>query len=124
MRHIIDKKTGQVTFIPDCQLDRQLLFHLMDCSDLSEFSMYVQNFPNITNCPMTADLGVPAEELIDYPCPGQPFSYKTDLPEMPVRPVSLYTGDDIGFERKSLITGKLTDEMSDNRYPHVGMKQK
>jgi hypothetical protein len=109
MKTTIDKVTGAVTFNPECELDRQLLFHLMDCADLTEFTMYLENYPNIANFHTTVDLGVPAEDLLGYPCPSLPYVQCTALPYEPVKPVSLYTGDKIGF--RQFVDGRLTDSM-------------
>ena len=112
MKNQICKVTGSVTFIPECELDRQLLFHLMDCEDLTHFSDYIQNYPNMANVGMTTDLGVPAEDILGYPCHTLPGTHGTPLPWYPERPVSLYTGETIGFNRFE--NGKVTDSMMDD----------
>jgi hypothetical protein len=112
MKTNIDYKTGAVTFIPECQLDKQLLFHLMDCADLTHFSDYIQNYPNMANVGMTTDLGVAATDILGYPCHSLPTVNCTPLPWFPEKPVSLYMGDRIGFNRFE--SGKVTDCMIDD----------
>ena len=60
MKHAIDNVTGVVVFIPENEQDRKALFHLMDCSDLTEFSEYIRKTGEQDN--ITQDLGVTARE--------------------------------------------------------------
>ena len=73
MKHSICKISGTVTLVPESDADRQLLFHLMDCSDLSQFTNYLETFDNNIHNQFTVDLGVSADELIGYPAPCDPY---------------------------------------------------
>ena len=64
MKHAIDNVTGVVVFIPENEQDRKALFHLMDCSDITEFSEYIRNTGERDN--ITPDLGVTAREAYGY----------------------------------------------------------
>jgi len=73
MRHLINKNNGALTLIPESHEDKQLLFHLMDCSDLSQFTDYLETFDNNIHNQFTVDLAIPADELIGYPAPCGPY---------------------------------------------------
>ena len=73
MKNNICKLTGTLTLIPENDRDRQLLFHLMDCSDLSQFTNYLETFDNNIHNPFTVDLGITATECIEYPAPCDPY---------------------------------------------------
>ena len=66
MRILIDNKTGAMTLIPECDEDNRLLFHLINCADLYEFSHYIRC--ETTDCqPMTNVLDVTEQQLNTYP---------------------------------------------------------
>jgi len=73
MKHIICKTNGALTLVPESEEDKQLLFHLMDCSDLSQFTDYLETFDNNSHNPFTVDLGISADECINYPAPCDPY---------------------------------------------------
>jgi len=73
MKHLINKTSGALTLVPESPEDKQLLFHLMDCSDLSQFTDYLETFDNNSHNPFTVDLGVSADECIGYPAPCDPY---------------------------------------------------
>ena len=63
MKSIVDNVTGTLVLIPESPADRLLLFHLMNCSDLSHFSDYIK-YENTKD--MTLDLGIPYRQFIGY----------------------------------------------------------
>ena len=104
MRHTICNKTGALTLIPESDDDTELLFHLMDCSDLSQFTDYLQTFDNVSHHPFTTDLGVSGTELLEYPAPCLPYDggvkiWNSPLPYKQNRILQEYVGDTIGFLR-------------------------
>ena len=85
MKTIINKITGAVTLHPENDADLELLFHLMDCTDLSQFTNYLETFDNVCHHSFTTDLGVSADELLEYPAPCDPYDggvriWKNPLP--------------------------------------------
>ncbi len=66
MRILIDNKTGTMTLIPECDEDNRLLFHLINCNDLYEFSHYIR-CETTDSQPMTSDLDVTEQQLNTYP---------------------------------------------------------
>ena len=67
MRTLIDNSTGTTVFIPDTDTDRMLLYHIMNCTDMSLFSDYLALQQKSDNQPVTLDTGVSADMLADYP---------------------------------------------------------
>ena len=65
MKHFIDVITGTIVFVPENTADRQLLFHLMNCSDLTRFPEYLEANSIPVDC-MTPELGVPFSEYNGY----------------------------------------------------------
>ena len=63
MKHIIDHHSGTVVLSPESPADRLLLFHLMNCSDMSHFSEYIK-YENTRD--MTLDLGIPFSQFTGY----------------------------------------------------------
>jgi hypothetical protein len=68
MKTLIDNESGAIVFIPQNTGDKNLLLHLMNCTDLTQFSEYLNAEQRISKHTMTSDLGVPVEEFSDYPC--------------------------------------------------------
>ena len=96
MRHMIDKITGIVTFIPETEADRKALFHLMDCSDITQFSEYIRKTGEQDN--ITQDLGVTAREAYGY---LEAEDYETQVTEQLVNRQPEITGTAlIGFDRR------------------------
>ena len=67
MKHLIDLEYGSLVLIPETALDKRLLFHLMNCSDLSQFTQYVELEQKSNPSPMTTDLGVNVKNIEMYP---------------------------------------------------------
>ena len=83
MRTLIDNESGSVVFIPDNGADRNILFALMDCNDLTQFNKYLDfNQP----AQITTDLGLDADLLKDYP-----MGDNNTFP-----PVTMQTDDNLG----------------------------
>ena len=100
----INSITGAVTLTPTSDEDKQLLFHLMDCNDLSQFTNYLETFDNVSHNPFTTDLGVSAAECIDYPAPCLPYDggvkiWSTPLAYRSNPRLQEYSGEIIGFNR-------------------------
>ena len=68
MRHMLNEN-GTLVLIPESGNDVRLLYHLMNCTDLSQFSEYLlkERTAGELNKHVTLDLGVPAEDLEFYP---------------------------------------------------------
>mgnify|MGYP003609241137 CR=1 FL=1 len=68
MRHLLNEN-GTLVLIPENGNDVRLLYHLMNCPDLSQFSEYLlkERTTGELNKHVTLDLGVPAEDLDYYP---------------------------------------------------------
>ena len=63
MKSIVDNVTGTLVLIPESHPDRVLLFHLMNCSDMCQFSTYIKyEDPAV----MTIELGVPYDKFKNY----------------------------------------------------------
>lgn len=73
MKTTINKETGAITLHPENDADRELIFHLMDCTDLSQFTNYVETFDNVSHHPFTTYLGVKKADLLSYPAPCDPY---------------------------------------------------
>ena len=107
MKTNIDYTTGSVTFTPESHSDRVLLFHLMNCADLSQFTEYLEYVHRLTDEPMTTDIGVPAESIDYYPIltaireeiENGERAYFTINRGEPGKLGSLYSGCAIGFQR-------------------------
>ena len=63
MKSIVDKETGVLVLIPESHADRLLLFHLMNCSDMSHFSNYIK-YENTKD--MSLELNVPYDKFKNY----------------------------------------------------------
>ena len=66
MKHLVDQSTGSLILTPESEPDRLLLFHLMNCMDLSQFSEYLEVQQRINPAEITTDLGVTGHECIEY----------------------------------------------------------
>ena len=105
MRHNINKINGQITLIPESAEDRVLLYHLLNCSDLSKFTEYLEYADKITDSePMTTDIGVSSEELDTFPILTATREEIRETLQLvnrgePGKQSSLYTGSLIGFNR-------------------------
>ena len=99
----INNVTGQLIITPESEPDKLLLYHLINCMDLTQFTGYLIH-QSISE-PMTSDLGVTGEECIRYE--RQPVEWVTSSTGQtinqstgsPVRD-SLYTSSLIGFDRR------------------------
>ena len=65
MKHFIDVISGTIVLIPESTTERQLLFNLMNCSDLTQFPEYLEA-NGIPSDSMTPELGVPFSEYNGY----------------------------------------------------------
>ena len=63
MKSIVDKETGVLILVPESPADRLLLFHLMNCSDMSHFSDYIK-YENTKD--MSLELNVPYDKFKNY----------------------------------------------------------
>jgi len=100
MRTIIDSKTGVMILFPDSELDRQLIGHLINCSDLSEFTTYL-DVNKIDSREITKDLGVAVDRIDQYT--------EQHDDRQPVKQSSIKTGQTvnlIGFNRDSTISSQ------------------
>ena len=66
MRTLLDSVTGVLTLIPDSAPDRRLIGHLCNCSDLTEFSRYLEVEKMVGTGEFTTDLGVSVDQLKQY----------------------------------------------------------
>ena len=95
MKHVIDNKSGILVLIPETEGDRLLLFHLMNCGNMTRFTQYLET--DVTEG-MTEDLGIEYHEFNGYLTACEP---------VPFRPVEVAaqnsteteTGRLIGFNR-------------------------
>jgi len=67
MKTILDNKTGTVIIMPESDPDTRLLYHLMNCADLTQFSEYLSLETRYDSQPVTNDIGVPVSLLDEYP---------------------------------------------------------
>ena len=67
MKNFTDNKTGVLLLIPESDADRRILYHIMNCSDLSQFEQYLSCKHIEPGTEITYDLGVPVEHIHDYP---------------------------------------------------------
>jgi hypothetical protein len=67
MKTLIDNKSGSIVLIPQSQADKNLIYHLLNCADISRFSEYMDMEQMIRPHTVTSDLGVPVEEFTGYP---------------------------------------------------------
>lgn len=103
MKHVVDVVSGIVVLIPESDSDRLILFHLMNCGDLSKFEQYLKT--DVTEG-MTDDLGIEAYEFSGYLTAGEerPFRGIEQMPRIQ-EAQARGTGDReqearlIGFER-------------------------
>ena len=82
MKTIIDNKTGILICIPENENDTNLIFHLVNCSELTRFTEYIEQTELCK--PITEDLGLTVDQFDDYP--GNPFTST---------PISLDTGETV-----------------------------
>lgn len=66
MRTIVDSKTGILVLMPESKPDHRLIFHLINCSELSEFSRYLE-LEEQKDREITESLEVTGEQLLTYP---------------------------------------------------------
>ena len=70
MKTIVDSETGALVMIPQSDRDHRLIFHLINCAELSEFSRYLEleddKDKEITEC-----LDVETDQLLNYPSKTQ-----------------------------------------------------
>ena len=74
MKHLVDLEHGSLVLIPETDSDNRLLFHLMNCSDLSQFTRYLDVMNKRDIAPITTDLGVTVKNLEMYPCATSVYS--------------------------------------------------
>ena len=67
MKHLVDLEHGSLVLIPESAADRRLLFHLMNCSDLSQFTQYLELEQKNNPSPVTTDLDVSIKNIEMYP---------------------------------------------------------
>ena len=69
MKVNINNVTGAIVLTPDNEPDKQLLYHLMNCSDLNRFNEYLDMYQRVhsTKITITSDIGVSADQLTFYP---------------------------------------------------------
>ena len=97
MKHLVDQSTGTLVLIPESEPDKLLLFHLMNCMDLSQFSDYLEVQQRINPAEITTDLGVTGHECIEYTSkPIEPVHRSPDVTEK-----AISSGNLIGFNRDS-----------------------
>lgn len=65
MKHFTDITSGTVVLIPESTADRQLLYNLLNCSDLTRFPEYLE-LNKVPVDSMTPELGVPFSEFNGY----------------------------------------------------------
>ena len=70
MRTIVDNETGALVMIPQSDKDHRLIFHLLNCSELSEFSRYLE-LENDKDKEITETLEIAGEQLLTYPSKTQ-----------------------------------------------------
>ena len=61
-----NSETGSTTLLPERDEDNRLIFHLLNCNDLTKFSEYLAR-ENTKQYPVTTDIGLPVEQFDDYP---------------------------------------------------------
>ena len=97
MKHLVDQSTGVIVLTPECDADRKILYHLINCSDLSQFSEYLEYQQKIDPAEITTDLGVPANRCHYYM--SEPVDRLPEQTEKAIQPGRL-----IGFNRESYST--------------------
>ena len=90
MRTILDNETGMIIMIPDSEPDHRLLGHLINFSDLTEFSTYIACEQRQQKHTITVDLGVSVDRINQYM--SQQAARKQN---------DTFTGNLIGFNRDS-----------------------
>ena len=93
MKHLVDQSTGVLVLIPETEADRKTLYHLMNCSNLTEFTGYLSTCEP-AEIDITEDLGVSAKDCIKYI--SEPVHR---LPKITERAIT--SGRLIGFNRDS-----------------------
>jgi len=102
MKTTYDKRTGLLVLIPDDERDKKLIYHLMNCADLTQFTYYLEH-KNISSTDITIDLGVPVDEYIDYNETESPLKLGDLFREIQIevdRQNSSCAGRLIGFNRE------------------------
>ena len=82
MKHLVNLENGSLVLIPETDSDNRLLFHLMNCSDLTQFTRYLDNISNLDPLPITTDLGVSVKNIEMYP--GSTSAYESDNNTFPM----------------------------------------
>jgi hypothetical protein len=72
------KETGILILIPTNELDKRLIYHLMNCADLSQFNKYLRH-QALETYPMTVDIGIPYEQYDELHFDGRPNSGQRDV---------------------------------------------
>ena len=67
MKTIVCIKTGKVILVPESNRDTSLILHLLNCSDLSQFSEYLELEQQRNYQEITTDLDVPVPIIDKYP---------------------------------------------------------
>lgn len=70
MKTIVDNKSGMMMLVPENDKDHRLIFHLINCCELSEFSKYLER-ENDTDKEITESLDVDTDQLMAYPSKTQ-----------------------------------------------------
>ena len=65
MKHFIDVISGTIVLVPESTTERQLLYNLMNCNDLTRFPEYLEANRIDVNS-MTPELGIPFSEYNGY----------------------------------------------------------
>ena len=106
MKHLVDQSTGVLVLIPESEPDKRILYHLMNCIDLSNFTKYLElNMAQIAE-DITTDLGVSASECVAYTSePVQRLTEKTIHGSLEITERAISPGRLIGFNRESYSNG-------------------
>ena len=72
MKHNINNITGELVLTPESAEDKLLLYHLMNCADLTRFSTYIE-VNGVTG--VTRDLGIEYDQFSGYQ-----LTYETEQP--------------------------------------------
>ena len=67
MKTLIDNESGTLVFIPQSASDKNLLYHLLNCADITQFTEYLKAEQQLGAHAVTSDMGVSVEEFTGYP---------------------------------------------------------
>ena len=67
MKTLIDNESGTLVFIPQSASDKNLLYHLLNCADITQFTEYLKAEQQLGAHAVTNDIGVSVEEFTGYP---------------------------------------------------------